>query len=351
MADGMMNRARLAASVPQRLEAASPLLRFLAGPHAEAIAAAWPAPHKGFFALPAARRHAAAILLARGERDLAGLANALERHRGPDIARRLLPNGDVSGLMKALDRMGETQWRATDYERFLELFVDPRANRVLRHMAELRPEQLALIHALPPDLREANVVAHTPNLQAARDLALALRLAGQIHEAGVLRRYRRGMLRAKNASSLFDKAANALQPARFDGPAPVPALPAPFEAVRDRAALEKLALAFQNCLRDFIGDMVLGRMAVFHWAGEPPLAVALRWDPAGWRLAEAEAARNEEAPDGALHRVVAALAEAQVRTGPSTWVLAGRLRRHPHGDVESVGEDWRDRLELGHLWD
>ena len=124
----------------------------------------------------------------------------------------------------------------------------------------------------------------------------------------------------------------------------MPVLPAPFEAVRDRRALEKVALAFENCLRDFTGDLVLGRMAVVTWAGEPPIALALRWDPAGWRLAEAEAARNEEAPEAVLEA-------AGVRTGPSAWTLAGRLRRHPYGDVEAVGESWREQLELGQLWD
>ena len=44
----------------------TPLLGFLAGPHADLIAQAWPAPHSGFFTLPTARRHAAAILLGRG---------------------------------------------------------------------------------------------------------------------------------------------------------------------------------------------------------------------------------------------------------------------------------------------
>ena len=351
MADGMTNRARFFAKAQPKLETATPLLRFLAGPHAEAVAAIWPAPHKGFFALPAARRHAAVILLARGERDLAGLARLLERQRDSEIARRLVREGEISGLMKAMGRMGETQWRSEDYERFVDLFADPRANRVLRHMVELRPEQLNLIHVLPSTLREANVVAHVPNLQAARDLALAFELARRIRGEAEMRRVADGLIKAKSPQSLFDKAADALEPDHFRGPAPVPVLPAPFEAVRDRRALEKVALAFENCLRDFTGDLVLGRMAVVTWAGEPPIALALRWDPAGWRLAEAEAARNEEAPEPALRQIVAVLEAAGVRTGPSAWTLAGRLRRHPYGDVEAVGESWREQLELGQLWD
>ena len=49
----MFNRA------PQRARTATPLLAFIAGDFADAVAQLWPAPHADFFALPAARRHAA----------------------------------------------------------------------------------------------------------------------------------------------------------------------------------------------------------------------------------------------------------------------------------------------------
>lgn len=350
MADGMTKPARFLPGAA-RLETATPLLRFLAGPHAEAIAAVWPSPHKGFLALPAARRHAAAILLARGERDLAGLAAGVERHRDSAIARRLAGHGDTAGLMKALARMGETQWQAGDYERFLQLFADPRANRVLRHMAEIRPGQLALIHALPPALREAAVVEKVPGLQAARDIALALDLAARIHGAREAGRIGERMRRAKSVAALFDKAVAALQPHRFERPASAPTLPAPFEAVADRKALEAMALEFRNCLRDFTGEMALGHMAAYAWRGEPPIVLALRWDAAGWRLAEAELADNEPAPEAALRLIVGALDRAGVRTGPGLVTLAGRLGRHKHGVVEPVARDWTEALELGQLWE
>jgi len=56
--------AHLFQRAPQPVRHATPLLAFIAGGFADAVAQLWPAPHAEFFALPAARRHAAAIMLA-----------------------------------------------------------------------------------------------------------------------------------------------------------------------------------------------------------------------------------------------------------------------------------------------
>lgn len=348
MADGLINRARLSAAKPA---VATPLLQFLAGPHAGAIASVWPAPHRDFLALPAARRHAAAILLARGERDLAGLAHAVERHKDGAIAKRLAYSPETAGLMKAMGRMGETLWTMEQYTRFLTLFDSAGANRILRHMPEIHPEQLAVIHALPSALHEAAIVAKVPGVAAARDLGLALDLVGRMHGPRAAANLQKALAQTRDTPALFGKVAEALAAEVFNGPAPAPDLPVPFVRVRSASELDKIALEFQNCLRDFKGDMVLGRMAAYVWNGHPQVVLALRWDPAGWRLAEAELHANDEAPDETLHQIVDVLAAANVRTGPSTFMLANRLRRHPYGDPEHVGDTWRERLELGELWD
>lgn len=333
-----------------QVSAATPLLSFLAGPHAEAIAAAWPAPHGAFLALPAARRHAAAILLARGERDLRDLVALVERRRDSQVAAQLVGPNAPGGLVKALARMGETLWRAEDYELFLKLFVGSSANRVLRHMERIEPGRLELINELPERLREAQLVGHVTSVQAARDIGLALRLIEAMNGEDQRRRVEQSLLKSKSADSLFQKAAAALRAERFVGPSPPPALPAHFKPVHTMVDLERVALEFRNCLRDFTNDIVNGRMAVFVWCGQPTGVLALRWDPAGWRLGEAEAADNEELPEPALRGLVADLVAAGIRTGPSTWHLSNRLHRHIHGN-ETVLTSWRDRLELGELWD
>ncbi|MEO1787744.1 MAG: hypothetical protein AAFR41_12075 [Pseudomonadota bacterium] len=349
MADGLAMRL---SQVGKAAKGPTPLLSFLAGPHAEQVAACWPAPHDRFFALPAARRHVAVILLARGERDLDALARAVERHKDADLARKIMSGGDVpAGLMKAMGRLGETQWRLEDYELFLDLFRDVQANPVLRHMSAIGPEQLSLIGALPTGLRDARIVSLTPGLAAARDLGIAFDLAQMIKGDGSAPRLIARWARAKDTQKLFTMAIEDLQPERFTRSTAIPQLPAVFEPVVTRKQLEKVALEFQNCLRDFAHDLALGKMAVFIWRVAPAVALALRWDAAGWRLAEAELAANTDVDEAQLRELVAVLTKLGIRTGPGLGVLSGRLGRHPHGQVDDVGDTFHDRLELGDLWD
>ena len=281
----------------------------------------------------------------------------MERSRDPDLAR-LLVNGEApGGLMKALGRLGEVLWEASDYARFLGLFAEADAGRVLRHMTVIAADRLALIGTLPEALRRAGIIAHLPALPAAvEDLAdayrLALRIQGTSEAVAIAQRWDR----ASNALALFDMAAEALQPVRFGQVLPAPRLPESFVPVADRKALVSVALEFRNCLRDFTGDLAAGRMAVFTVReGGEMAAVALRQDPAGWRLAEAKGRQNEDVSDDALRRIVSVLEGAGVRTGESTWVLARRLHEHACDDCGpahmGARETWRDRLALGSLWD
>src|SRR5262249_48828770 len=99
----------------------TPLLDFIAGEHAERIARVWPAPHVEFLALPAQRRHLAAMALAHA---------APERHAH---VRRVIESGQTReaiaavtahpprGFARALARMGETLWTERGYQRVLAL--------------------------------------------------------------------------------------------------------------------------------------------------------------------------------------------------------------------------------------
>jgi hypothetical protein len=120
------------------------LLRFLAGVHAEALAIAWPAPHAGFLALPSARRHAAAILLAR-DLELNEIARIVEYGRDGDVAKHLMHGQAAGGLMKAVVPAGRNAvGLRTDYDLFLSLFSDENTAQVLRH-ADEDPSGLSFI--------------------------------------------------------------------------------------------------------------------------------------------------------------------------------------------------------------
>lgn len=335
----------------------TPLLAFLAGGHAAAIARIWPAPHEDFLALPAARRHAAAILAGRSAHAGPHIAWMVERARDADLAAELFGRDPPGGLMKAFGRLGEVLWRGEDYVRFLDLFGEPAACILIRHMKALRPETLGTIAALPPPLRQASIVTllGTDDLAVA-DLAaafaVALRIRGAAAGPGIAQR----LGRAASPGALFGMARDVIQPPDFGPGGAAPVLPAPFQPVRQMEALSKTALEFRNCLRDFVADLAAGRMAVYVWRGEGgPAAVALRLDPAGWRLAEARGRDNLDLPDEALMAIVTAVQVAGVRTGESWGWLHRRLEDRAYDAPAAPGPvpaaDWRARLGLGNIWD
>ena len=176
----MFNRA------PQRARIATPLLAFIAGDFADAVAQLWAAPHAEFFALPAARRHAAAIALAGLARQTlapSDIRRLVEYQRDAIVAKAMA--GDLAtGLMRALSKAGETLWRREHYETFLQLMADPMANEVLRHLDDVRPDTFAPLNTLPPALRVAPIVCVMLSAGAAADLARAFHLAVLMRELG-----------------------------------------------------------------------------------------------------------------------------------------------------------------------
>jgi hypothetical protein len=83
--------------------------------------------------------------------------------------------------------------------------------------------------------------------------------------------------------------------------------------------------------------------------------VALRQDPAGWRLAEARGRDNADLGDDAVMAIVAGVREAGVRTGESWGWLHRRLEDRaddtPAHVAPAAPATWRAQLGLGNIWD
>jgi hypothetical protein len=340
---------------PARARSATPLLAYIAGEFADAAAQVWPAPHGGFFALPAARRHAAAIALAgfaRHERGPGELRRLVEFSRDAVVADALVGAEAAPGLMRALSKAGERLWQREDYEVFLDLFREPMANEVLRHLDEVVPSGFARIDALPPPLRLAAIVRVLPSWSAANDLALAFRLAVRMRHAGDATRIANRWGAGGDISALFRRAQQDLTPDSFRPAGPAPALGQGFTRVTSRKQLESLALAFRNCLADHAARIAEGRMAVYHWRDDIDAAVALNWDAAGWRLAEAKAPENLDVEEVYLRKLVKLLEAAGARTGQSVAALSSRLDDYANGTsyITPLRSGFVDQLALGDLW-
>jgi hypothetical protein len=333
---------------------ATPLLAFIAGEFADAVANVWRSPHGDFFALPAARRHAAAIALA-------GLAR---RNLPPGELRRLVEYGRdavvaeaiagdlATGFMRALAKAGEILWEREDYVVFLDLLREPAANEALRHMDEVRPAAFAPISDLPPLLRQASIIRVLTQPAAARDLALALRLAVRLREPTAGPRLARRWGAGGDVNAVFRRVQEDLTPEAFRAPDPAPVLGPTFARITTRKALEASALEFRNCLAEQAGRVADGRMAVYIWRGTPDAVIALIWDVAGWRLAEAKAQDNLDLTEPRLRELVAELETAGVRTGPSIAALNNRLDDWANGSNYAFhpGPGFIEQLALGDLW-
>ena len=338
---------------PQRAHTATPLLAFIAGEFAEAIARVWPAPHADFFALPAARRHAVAMLVSGRQRDMAPseLRRLVEFQRDPLVAEAIA-GANATGLMRALSKAGEQLWRVADYETFAQLLAEPMANEVLRHLDEVRPATFAPLAALPPALRMAPIVRAVPTDRAAADLARAFRIAVSMRNADAGPRLARRWGSGGETAALFRRAIEDLTPDAFRPADSAPALREPFVRVTTRKQLEATALEFRNCLADHAQRIAEGRMAVYVWPGHVPAAVALNWDVAGWRLAEAKAADNVDLEEGRLRELARYLDTFGVRTGPSVQALVSRLDDWANGTTycHQPGPTFIEQLVLGDLW-
>ena len=346
--------AKIHTLAPARARAVTPLLQHLAGDFAEVVAQVWRSPYGDFYILPAPRRHAAAIVLAGFSRtDFAPdeLRRQLAYEKDSILARQLVGEY-AAGFMKALAKAGEQLWRPHDYRTLLELFAEPMANEVLRHMKTVDPATFIPLSLLPAPLRLAPIVRVAGSIHAARDLGLAFQLAARMRHAGCEARLARRWSSGGDARQVFQRAAGDLTPDEFRPPSPAPRLGASFRRIVRRGELERVGQEFRNCLADHVGRIAEGRMAVYVWRAETPAAVSLNWDTAGWRLSEAKGVGNEDLDERQLRELVAILAGHGVRTGPSVETLCRRLYGHGAGDTDYYRptEDFESQLELGDLW-
>ena len=336
----------------------TPLIVFLAGPHAETIARIWPAPHEDFLMLPSARRHAAAILALRDGYTAQRVQWLASRARDSELAVELFGSHPPGGVMKALGRMGEALWTEAAYAQFFGLFRDEAARQLIRHMADIQSTVLSVVAALPALLRRPSIVAALgPDMEAARCLVATWNMALHIRGEGASADIARQFARAKDARALFEMALSAIQPPAFGETTAVPTLPAPFSPVRRMEHLQAVALEMRNCLRDYAPALASGRMALWIWqGGGGPVAVALWRDTGGWRLAEALGQDNADVPDEVLHEILPVLRQVGIRAGEPWHLLRSQLTDQVHKAQDLQGAtrpaaSMRQRLYLGYLWD
>jgi hypothetical protein len=330
----------------------SPLLTHLAGPHAERIARVWPAPHLEFLALPASRRHIAAIALWRVRPDEAATVRGLiDRAPLRDVLAYAVRNAP-RGLPRALSRLGEALWPHHAYDRLLSLLGEPAANLVLRHVDAITPSLLERLDVLPEALRTARIAANIETVEAARALAEAFAAARWINPKRQERDLVAAWGRASGPEALLRAGLEVLKPDRFGGMTNAPEMAKPYRRIASRALLEETALRFRNCAAGYVWETGADEMALYIWEADVPALIALKRDIGGWRLAEALGIDNSVLTDDALAILVADFTRAGVRAGPPVRSIEDRLEALADnvGVSQPPPQSYRAQLGLGQLW-
>ena len=319
-----------------KLAEPTPTLRFIAGEHAERVARLWAPPHGAYLEMPAQRRHLAHFVLALGlfdEAETADVARALEGARADVVARRFIGQAP-QGFLRALGRLGEAAWTGEAYLRLYFLFTDEGAAGVLLQTAEITVEYAAALERLPAALRVHAIARHLATADAADALGAgwrAIRVAygEEAAEAAVAR-----WARAISAARLFAMAAEDVTPRRFDlAPFPVHA---DMRRLGGAGALEDAGRRFRNCLATYVDRAALGTVALYEWAGPPPVALAFARDGVfGWRLEEARGIGNVTLDEADRAATIAAVTAAGVHVGRSGADIRAALRK-----LADLDYDW-----------
>lgn len=331
----------------------TPLLAYLANGYAPELAAIWPAPHDGFLTLPAARRHAAAMLIDASrpvsDADAAHIAGQVTFSRDCELGEVILEGGPGGGgLMKMLGRLGEILWQPEDYAALLRLKARNSATKLLQHMKTVNPASLRLAAGLPDMFLHPVIIAGIPTPACALDLVEAIGVIEAGDGRGAVHDLVRRMIRAKSDVARMDMVGDALLPNVFAPYRPLPQLPGRFQPVCDRAQLKVTALAFKNCLRSYDGDLASGQIGVFVTASDPSVVLSVGRDARGWMLEEAKIAANEPVPKPLLKDLAADLVSAGVRVGTGLGDLQRRLHGHVCKTCQTPSYDpypnWRQEL-------
>lgn len=309
-------------------------LRFIAGEHADRVAALWAPPHGAYLEMPAQRRHLVHFVLAFASvSDAEDLRAALEGARADDVARRFV-GSPPPGFVRSLARIGEAAWSGEDYLRLFGLFADAGGAAVLMQTPEITAALVRAIEGLPSALRTHAIARHLGGTGAAEAVGAAWRairqVRGDIAAVAAIARWSR----AGDAKRLFAMASQDLAPQRFD-PAPYPVHP-DMRRLGGTTAVEDAGRRFRNCLATYADRAALGMIALYEWAGPPPAALALVRDGFfGWRLEEARGIGNLVLDAEDRVRIIAALEAAGVRVGRSGADLRAALRKRADLD-----HDW-----------
>ncbi len=224
--------------------------------------------------------------------------------------------GVPPSLIKLLPKLRGALWRPPSYERLADLSQSPDGLKALRSRPSVSRRFVRTLHKLPPMLRQEALLRQITEKGDVERLSFAV---------DVVCRVRTDLTRDEVIRSLAHLKGTKFKQwvGRHYQKAPFPAAPwdgtDDLTPVRDYRALKKLALEFDNCVRDYHLDVLEGRSYFYRFApaNRPLATVELQAFPRiGWIVGDIEGVENETVPNATRAGIQSAFSTAGIPSMP-----------------------------------
>lgn len=169
---------------------------------------------------------------------------------------------EIQGLRRILAKCPPITFSENTYKQLMVLTEDPNALKVLRFSQAITADKVETVHNMPAVLRTSGIVSKLRRPQEAMALTQIWNLiqpADDGHQKEVIRT----LAKTVSREAFWDHIRNLLIDTRH----PVPKGPAiqhpNFYPVTSRKMLVSVAKEFRNCLTNYIGEVIDGKMAIF----------------------------------------------------------------------------------------
>lgn len=270
--------------------------------------------YAALFSASCSRMHLIALALTHAPPEADAAFARLIVHGAPQAILDTVLGRWPAGIKRALAHLPHGVVPQTSYRQLIELLEQPDTAKLLHHRSRIEADFLAMLYALPTELRRVFAAAIEENFIEPGGIAEGLRI-----------------LAARGAAASFEALVADLaairQPAqliarllKLISRLPLPELMPPAHIggahrLDHDVHIRQLAKRWKNCLASCYLDAVNdGRSVVYLWPhGEAPaVCVVSRYGRLGWGLEAAYGPENANLPPGRLQEIHSAFAAAGI---------------------------------------
>lgn len=225
------------------------------------------------------------------------------------------------GLLKLVPKLAGDLWRPQAYRRLAEMVRERTALMALRRQRSIRRRMVRIVHRLPSDLRTDYVIRYVKTSADIEEVLFAIlvvrRIRTDLTRRDIIRSF--GQVRGKAPQAMRRWVQHHYEHAPFpDAPWVGTETVTPIKSFSE---LRKLALEFDNCVRNYHLEVMDGQSYFYRYAegGMPIATVELISIPnVGWAVSEIAGPKNDDVPPATVRRIHTLFADAGIEKYPAS---------------------------------